>query len=101
MRHQDTSALESMKASVKDLLNMTKIKQRQHAPIENFPSQCSKPRGVVHHSIQRKSAGKVDSSQTSLALGVAIEHEPGNLKLEQHLTTQDVSSLAFRKATGV
>lgn len=64
-------------------------------------SKCSKPRGVVHHSIQRKLAGKVDLSQTSLALGVAIEHEPGNLKLEQHLTTQDVSSLAFRKATGV
>jgi len=46
MRHQDTSALESMKASVKDLLNMTKKKQRQHAPIENFPIHSAASQGA-------------------------------------------------------
>ena len=64
-------------------------------------SHCSRPSSVVHHSIQRKSAGKVDLSQTSLALGVAIEHESGNLKLEQHVTTVHRLYQAFRKATGV
>ena len=41
----------------------------------NSKFSCSKPRSVVHHSIQRKPAGKVDLSQTSLAVGVALEHE--------------------------